>query len=79
VSVLIGGQAATLAAILGLTGLIVWLDVRTSRVMRSMGGRLENIAARLEIIEARFAAVDFKKNGADHAAVEKPSLMRLRS
>jgi hypothetical protein len=54
-----------LAAILALTGFIVWIDVRTRRSFRSMEATLVRIDARLVVIEARFAALGAKRNGAD--------------
>jgi hypothetical protein len=54
-----------LVTIFALAGLIVWIDVRNQRAFRSIETALKNIAARLEFIEARFAASDAKKNGAD--------------
>jgi hypothetical protein len=70
--------AVILAAILAPTGLIVWLEARSRRALRSIETSLDRIDARLTAIEARFAALDAKRNGGDHVAVDHPQLVEMR-
>jgi hypothetical protein len=72
---LLASQGGVFVTILASTGMIVWLDARTRRAFRSMTASLVRIDARLGIIEARFAALDAKKNGGDHVAVDHPQLI----
>jgi hypothetical protein len=48
-------SAVIIAAILAQTGLLVWLEARSRRALRSVEASLGRIDARLGVIEARFA------------------------
>jgi hypothetical protein len=88
VSTLLASQVGILIAILAQTGLIVWFEARNRRMVRSieislsrLDTRLAGVGAldaRLAAIEARFAALDTKRNGGDHVAVDHPYLIEMR-
>jgi hypothetical protein len=71
--------AAVIVAILfGQTGLLAWIELRNRRVHRSIMAKLDAMIARPDLLDARLAASDPKRNGGDHVAVDHPQLIEFR-
>jgi hypothetical protein len=69
---------AVVAILIAQTGLLVWLELRNRRGWRRIDAKLDAMIARLDLFDARLAALSARKNGSDRVAADHPHLIEMR-